>query len=191
MRITSFGLFWGRDEIEFSPGRGSRDFKLLGRIGGTKNTIRVTDFRYQSGIYILFDDYGPTYVGLTRDQGLGKRLKDHTTDRHKKRWDRFSWFGFLPVAQDLQDNGVAELDEKVVDVSEDTQATIGDLEALLIQAMGTRDNRSKMKFQKADRWFQIDLDDWDHYLDMMKRVRCNPAEHRPPFAYLRDPQPLD
>jgi hypothetical protein len=169
MQVTTFGRFWRRDEIVFSPGRGSRDFVLLGRTGGTAKTIHLADFRYQSGIYILFDGYGPTYVGLTRDQGLGKRLKDHTTDRHKNSWERFSWFGFLPVASRPDATGICELTENIVKVSEDTNATIGDLEALLIQAMGTRENRASMKFQKAREWTQVGWDDWDRYQRMSKR----------------------
>src|SRR5581483_1996702 len=48
--------------------------------GGDKNKpgLRICDFRKQRGIYILYGDLGAHYVGLTRQQDLGKRLKDHT-----------------------------------------------------------------------------------------------------------------
>ena len=81
MRVTSYGLFWREDEIDWHPGGGVRDsFRLLGRSGSHRGKIRVVDFRHQQGIYILYDEYGPSYVGLTRNQGLGKRLKDHKSD---------------------------------------------------------------------------------------------------------------
>ena len=72
MRITSFGLFWRASEIDWDPGSGAKDvFRLLGRIGTNKGTLRMCDFRHQRGIYILYNDYGAYYVGLTRDLGSG------------------------------------------------------------------------------------------------------------------------
>jgi hypothetical protein len=98
MRVTSYGLFWREDEIDWHPGAGYKDsFRLLGRIGSNRGKIRMVDFRHQQGIYILYDNYGPSYVGLTRNQGLGRRLKDHKSDHLADKWDRFSWFGFRPV----------------------------------------------------------------------------------------------
>ena len=36
MQVTSYGLFWRADDIEWFPGKGNRDeFRLLGRIGPT------------------------------------------------------------------------------------------------------------------------------------------------------------
>ncbi len=165
MRVTSYGLFWREDEIDWHPGTGVRDsFRLLGRIGSNRGSLRVADFRHQQGIYILYDDYGPSYVGLTRNQGLGKRLKDHKTDHLKGRWDRFSWFGFRPLLPAGATSGVLGLGDPQTDVSEDTSTTIGDLEALLIRAIGPKRNRQHMAFDCAERWTQIAYDDGDRYL---------------------------
>ncbi|MGN8160395.1 GIY-YIG nuclease family protein [Salinisphaera sp. SWV1] len=80
------------------PGTGNKDsFRLLGRQGKNRPTIRLADFRYQQGIYILYSNHGPYYTGLTTEQGLGKRLQDHLSDAHADKWDRFSWFGFKSV----------------------------------------------------------------------------------------------
>ncbi|QXT34842.1 GIY-YIG nuclease family protein [Sphingomonas sanguinis] len=144
---------------------GVRDsFRLLGRIGSNRGSLRVADFRHQQGVYILYDDYGPSYVGLTRNQGMGKRLKDHKTDHLKGRWDRFSWFGFRPLLPASATSGVLGLGDPQTDVSGDTSTTIGDLEALLIRAMGPKRNRQHMAFDCAERWTQIAYDDGDHYL---------------------------
>ena len=62
-------------------------FRLLGAIGKNKGSVRVADFRIQQGIYILYNEYGASYVGLTQKQGLGKRLKDHTADRLQDEWN--------------------------------------------------------------------------------------------------------
>lgn len=158
MRITSYGLFWRAHEIEWAPGAGYKDsFRLLGRVGKNKGKIRVADFRHQQGIYILYDDYGANYVGLSR-VGLGKRLKDHTEDKHAGRWDRFSWFGFRPLGEPSS-NGILQLGNPNEEISENASATIGDLEALLIKAMGTRNNSNSMNFKDAVEWTQIDWDD--------------------------------
>lgn len=169
MKITSFGLFWREDEIDWEPGQGRRDeFRLLGRIGANSGTLKVCDFRHQSGIYILYDNYGPNYVGLTRALGLGQRLKNHTADRHAGKWDRFSWFGFKSVSESQNDKGLNYLEAGKDKVKTSQFTTIGDLEALLIAAMGTRSNRAKMKFSDAALWTQINYDDCEKYLGRLK-----------------------
>lgn len=165
MKITSYGLFWRASEIDWNPGAGNKDaFRLLGRVGSNRGHIRIADFRHQQGIYILYDDFGPCYVGLTRDQGLGKRLKDHTADGLKEKWDRFSWFGFRPMLKPRESSMVLKLGDLGTDISEDTSTTIGDLEALLIKAIGPKINKSDMKFKNAEEWAQIEYDSIDKYL---------------------------
>jgi hypothetical protein len=91
-------LFWNVDEVEWFPGAGNRKrFRLLGRIGQRRGKLQVCDFRLVRGIYVLYDDYGPYYVGLARDRGIGGRLRRHRRDVHAGAWDRFSWFGFQYV----------------------------------------------------------------------------------------------
>lgn len=110
MLIRAYDLFWRADEIEWFPGSGRRGaFCMLGRIGTNAPTTRVADFRQQHGLYILYSDYGPYYVGLTRRQYLGKRLKDHLGDHHAGNWDRFSWFGFRQVLKSKDENGLCAL----------------------------------------------------------------------------------
>lgn len=159
MKVTSYGLFWRASEIDWFPGRGVKGgFRLLGRIGSNRGSIRLADFRKQQGIYILYDEYGPSYVGLTRRQGLGKRLKDHLGDNLANRWDRFSWFGFNPIGEAGPD-GVLSLLEIEREVSETTHTTIGDLEALLIRAIGPKLNTSSMNFKDAEIWKQVAFDE--------------------------------
>lgn len=168
MKVTSYGLFWSREEIDWEPGQGIRDsFRLLGRIGAQRNTIRVVDFRKQRGIYILYDQYGPAYVGLTKQRGMGQRLKEHTTDHLKSGWDRFSWFGFWPICAEPASNGIYGLFEPDAKLTEDTNTTIGDLEALLIRAIGPKLNRARMNFQDAEEWTQIHWDDTEKYVSRL------------------------
>jgi hypothetical protein len=161
VRVTSYGLFWWRDEIQWAPGSGKRNtFRLLGHIDKRKDKIRIADFRHQRGIYVLYDDYGPSYVGLTRDLGLGARLKNHTTDHLKRRWDRFSWFGFRDIIPSEEHRRYFNVDQSGADtITDDMNTTIGDLEALMILTMGPKHNRKFMGFSEAEQWDQVFDDD--------------------------------
>jgi hypothetical protein len=160
--IQAYGLFWRVDEIDWSPGRGSRDWHLYGRNGANSSKIRVADFRDQKGIYILYGNYGPHYVGLTRKKGLGRRLKDHLSDRHEDEWDRFSWFGFCSVLKAKDEIGLQRIKEMPLSKITDINRTIGDMEALLIKAMALK-NVNSMKFKSALEWKQIKRDEQDKY----------------------------
>jgi hypothetical protein len=169
-KITSFGLFWRRDEIDWDPGQGvANAFRLWGRVGQNKPTRRVCDFRYQQGIYILYDDYGPTYVGLSgrRKNGdaLGQRLKEHTEDNHKDNWSRFSWFGFEKISVPDK-NGVSTLDH-VSPISDETtvSSTIRDTEALIMNIIMPKNNKAITRFSDGQHWDQIYLDEIQKYTD--------------------------
>lgn len=125
--VTSFGMFWRREAVEwkFAP-------KLLGMqaIGAVP-----VDFRDQLGIYLLYDGREVVYVGRTTDRPLGRRLYEHTLDRLSTRWDRFSWFGLLPVS-DTGEIG------KLPDTYE-AATLIPALEAILIEALEPRQNKKR------------------------------------------------
>ncbi len=160
MIIKNYGLFWRTDEVDWYPGRGA-NFQLIGRIGVNRPTIRLADFRHQQGIYILYGNHGPYYVGLTKKQGLGKRLKDHLDDKHFDKWDRFSWFGFQHVVPPAN-NGMSLLADMIDAEKIATNSVITDVEALLIRAMGLR-NINQMNFSNADEWVQVKLDELIKY----------------------------
>jgi hypothetical protein len=157
--IHAYGLFWRRDEITWTPGHGKK-FRLLGRCGTNKGSLRVLDARAQEGIYILYGNYGPYYVGLTKS--LGQRLKDHTKDDHNFYWDRFCWFGFRPVWQKSVD-GIQELGKTAQAKNVSPKTIIRDVEALLIRSMAVH-NFSQTKFATADEWTQIKLDEVDKFM---------------------------
>lgn len=125
--ISSFGMFWRRDAVQWS-----RSPKLLGmqQIGATP-----VDFNEQLGIYLLYDGREVIYIGRTTDRPLGRRLFEHTADRLAARWDRFSWFGLLPVS-DSGDLGALPAAFKAVKL-------IPALEAILIEALEPRQNRKR------------------------------------------------
>lgn len=176
MQITSYGLFWRSEEIKWFPGQGrANEFRLLGRVGMNRPKIRVVDFRRQQGIYILFDEYGPAYVGLAagaKGDRLGERLREHHQDELAGKWDRFSWFGFNPVGDTPDTHGVLSLNEPRRKVTDDTSTTIRDLEALIIAAMGPKLNKQRMKFKNAEKWDQIGWWEWEETY----RARVTPTD---------------
>ncbi|WP_051075153.1 HTH domain-containing protein [Thioalkalivibrio sp. ARh3] len=125
--VSSFGMFWRRDFVDWN----SRP-KLLGmqQIGA-----EAVDFYQQIGIYLLYDGREIIYVGRSTDRPLGKRLYEHTADRLSTRWDRFSWFGLLPVSEQGELRGLPEgyISSKIVPA----------LEAILIEALEPRQNRKR------------------------------------------------
>jgi hypothetical protein len=162
-------MFWLKEDVRWAPGSGTRNaYRLLGRVGENRGTLRVADFRDQRGIYVLYDDWGPAYVGLARKQAIGNRLRDHTR-RHDpmfERWDRFSWFGFRGVLKQTDRDGLSLLAQIPTRLLTDSDKTIGDVEALLILSLGTHGigNAQQMRFARADEWKQIRLHQVDHYL---------------------------
>jgi hypothetical protein len=125
--ISSFGMFWRRDAIDWvsTP-------KILGmqQIGA-----QPVDFHKQAGIYLLYDGREVIYVGRATDRPLGKRLYEHTADRLSSRWDRFSWFGILPVSEAGKLGSLPEsyLGTKILPA----------VEAILIEALEPRQNRKR------------------------------------------------
>ncbi len=125
--ITSFGMFWRKEFVEWNSMP-----KILGmqQIGS-----KTVDFCKQLGIYLLYDGREVIYVGRSTDRPLGRRLYEHTIDRLSSRWDRFSWFGLLPVSDDGQ-IGVLPDNYKAANL-------IPALEAILIEALEPRQNRKR------------------------------------------------
>lgn len=127
--INAFGIYWNRNHVHW---KSQPDLLGIQQIGATQ-----VNFKNQIGIYLLHDSRETVYVGQAIEQPLGKRLKDHTTDRLAGRWDRFSWFGFYPVTEDAELN----LDIKFKDF---TIQNLGDiLEAILIESIEPRQNRKQ------------------------------------------------
>lgn len=138
--VSSFGMYWRRDGILWTGNP-----KLLGmqQLGATS-----VDFCKQLGIYLLYDGREVIYIGRTTDRPLGRRLYEHTHDRMSARWDRFSWFGLLPVS----DNG--ELG--ALPVSYDAATIIPALEAILIEALEPRQNRKRGDDLSAVEYIQFE-----------------------------------
>ncbi|MBA3019193.1 MAG: winged helix-turn-helix domain-containing protein [Proteobacteria bacterium] len=125
--ISSFGMFWRRDAIDWVSKP-----KILGmqQIGADP-----VDFHKQIGIYLLYDVREVIYVGRATDRALGRRLYEHTLDRFSSRWDRFSWFGLLPVSE-IGTLGTMPSSYEAIKI-------IPAIEAIMIEALEPRQNRKR------------------------------------------------
>ncbi len=57
------------------------------------------DFWDAKGIYVLYSDFQPVYVGKAfgKTSSIGVRVRAHLTDRLAGRWDMFSWFSISSI----------------------------------------------------------------------------------------------
>jgi len=125
--VTSFGMFWRREAVEWRATP-----KLLGKQQAGSTPV---DFHKQLGIYLLYDGREVIYIGRSTDRPLGRRLFEHTFDRLAARWDRFSWFGLLPISESGQLGPLPP--------SYDAAKIIPALEAILVEALEPRQNRKR------------------------------------------------
>ncbi|MCH8843439.1 MAG: GIY-YIG nuclease family protein [SAR324 cluster bacterium] len=135
---------------------------MLGRLGLNRPNIKVADFRYQPGIYVLYGNHGAYYVGLAKK--LGSRLKDHTTDHHTDWWDKFSWFGFCSVLKKTDNMGISQLGKQAEIVQVNPKNIIAEIEAILIKVLNTS-NVNQQKFRNAKQWEQIKALESEDFLD--------------------------
>ena len=153
MLIGAYAEFWDIYQVDWHPGSGSNRWSLLGKNGQNLPGLRVVDFRRARGVYVLYDNHGAYYAGLARGaSGLGGRIKDHMSDDHANKWQRFSWYSFDSVAKRPErESGLHAVSRRDKPVPASDEAVIRELEALLITVLGTRGQR-RMKFQAADQW---------------------------------------
>lgn len=90
------------------------------------------DFNQQVGIYLLYEGREVVYIGRATERRLGEQLLGHTLDRLAARWDRFSWFGLLPVSTDGRLG--------TLPVAYDTAKVIPVLQTILVEALEPRQN---------------------------------------------------
>ncbi len=173
--IRAYGMFWLRDEVDWKGADSAPYKELLGRIGRNSPGFRMANFWDQRGIYILYNDYGPYYVGKTvgHDMNLGRRLSHHyfgtNGSPHKGKWNRFSWFGWRATLEGVDKRGLRKLRRMPARLLADSRTSVQDIESLLIHALGTIHvaNGRRETFAAAMRWEQVLQSERDHFLDKL------------------------
>ncbi len=156
----------------WSGSQSGRYRELLGRVGKNLPGLEVANFWDQQGIYVLYNDYGPYYVGQTVGAGmnLGKRLRQHhfgvNGSPHRGKWDRFSWFGWRGTLTSTDERGLQRFRKLPQQLLANSHNTVQDIESLLIFALGTIHvgNARQETFVAAARWEQIQRSERNHYL---------------------------
>lgn len=139
--IQAFGMYWARSLIVWNSNP---------TIMGQQQTgAKPVNFADQRGVYLLYDDRDVIYVGRAADQGLGRRLYQHTVDRLASRWNRFSWFGLWRVTQDgsLAEEASKSLAPEII---------VATMEALLIEGLEPPQNRRRGDDFRAVEYLQAE-----------------------------------
>jgi hypothetical protein len=143
--IKTYGEFWNPELVDWTRSR-----ELLGKRRSDSKGPDI-DVYEERGVYVLYKDYAPVYVGKADRQSLGNRLQLHRQSWRKgPRWDQFSWFGIRGLKVN---GGLRGPTEAFHPKREELIAT---LEALLIVAIDPRLNSRREKFKNAVRLYQSD-----------------------------------
>ena len=122
-------MFWRREKVDWSQD------KLRGsQLGGSH-----VDFSEMKGIYILYDNREPIFVGQAISAGLMAKLQTHTKDRFANRWNRFSWFGIYGVNQNGSLHQIRTFNTTIEDVA-------NAIEAVLVEGLEPRQNRDNSRY---------------------------------------------
>ena len=149
--VTAFGMCWDRSCVDWEPTKP----RLLGQ--QSKNSDEV-DFSGQIGVYLRYDRREIVYVGRSNEEKkhscIGQRLKLHTKNRLRSRWDRFSWFGLSPVDKNAAGhslgNGIGASQRGA------TKAIIDVMESVLIEAIEPRQNRRQGDYFRGLEYLQVE-----------------------------------
>ena len=114
-----------------------------------KGKFLEVDVWDQAGVYILYNNYQIVYVGSTTEHRLGKRLRRHLRDRHRGRWNSFSWFGIKAIKK--TDGSLSKVTTRGVTAI----GIIKALEAILIEVIDPPLNRIHEKIKDAVRVEQL------------------------------------
>jgi hypothetical protein len=164
MLIKSYGEHWNPDIILWGTG------KLIGKVKKGRNWFHI-DFWEAKGIYVLHSDFKAIYVGKAFSTSIGKRLRDHLSDRLAGRWDMCSWYsvsGIRFTQRDVSEPGQRQ-------VTPDT--VISTLEALAILVADPALNRKRESLKDAHEAFQPNADSprtiRNYLQDILNRLENN------------------
>ena len=136
-------------------------------------------------MYVLWNEYRATYVGLARgNDGLYSRLSSHANGQDKE-WTRFSWFAIDPVLDSAEYDLWCETRPRDHDghTPRDDEL-VRELEALLIMVLGTQSlgAQRRMKFIVGHEWLQVCERDYQ-VGGVARKVDPRPLDKRNPALW--------
>lgn len=148
MPIRAYGIKWSRGEIDWPPAEGE-PLVLLGRHG--ESFVNACG---QMGLYVLYTGDDLLYLGVAR-HSLGEQLSSHLDQDRLGAFDRFSWFGFCPVTDTVDDDGTVKLRTVTSLTLGDSKTAMSDVQSLLIRLIRPPGNWRFDPFREADEWLQV------------------------------------
>lgn len=140
--ILTLGARWLASDVYWRTG--SNNGQLLG-VPVNGKLQAPANFAHQSGIYVLYSNFTPVYVGQA-NRRLFARLKHHyVADDLVGRWDRFSWFGFRKVVG----GGRPKLSSAEANFHITPSQLLDHLEAVLIHSMEPSMNGQEGRFGRS------------------------------------------
>lgn len=155
--IRNFGILWERKHIHWGQRGPGGQGTLLGYAAKSKS--KRVDFRNQAGVYVLYDEKKePVYVGQANaEHTLFKRLRDHTSDHLRSRWQYFSWFGMLEPGQAATGAAYVPLvlPKKIATQPKTPlKDELNEIEGILIQVLEPRLNKRGANWGGAEEYVQ-------------------------------------
>ena len=153
LAVRNYGHFWNRNLVNW----GDRGRNRGGDLSGYRTVNRkprVTDFREQIGLYVLYgENREVVYLGQT---GSGKRrlflrLRDHTNDHLRDRWNHFSWFGFRKVNGD---GSLSSAQKPRSAVKATSNQALDEIESVLLQLFEPRLNKQGPRWDSTEEFLQ-------------------------------------
>jgi len=139
--ILNLGARWRTSDVYWNTS--NKNGQLLG-VKATALRGPQANFAHQTGIYILYADFTPVYVGQANKRLFTQLKTHHLHDDLAGRWDRFSWFGFRRVVG----GNTPRLSASGVNFNISTRQLLDHLEAMLIHAFEPALNGQEGRFGK-------------------------------------------
>lgn len=150
--ILSLGARWLATDVYWKTS--AKNGHLLG-VPVNGKLQAPANFAEQSGIYILYSDFTPVYVGQA-NRRLFARLKHHYVgDDLVGRWNRFTWFGFRKVVGGVE----PRLSNADANFHITPNQLLNHLEAALIHGFDPSMNGQDGRFGKAVKRYRQVRDD--------------------------------
>ncbi len=138
--ILCMGARWKAEDVYWHSA--PKNAHMLGKASASEVPANFVE---QSGIYVLYSEFTPIYVGQA-NKSLFARLKSHRlSDDLAGRWDRFSWFGFRKVIG--KDKPSLSKADTVFHIG--TKQLLDHLEAAMIHAFEPSLNGQQGRFGEA------------------------------------------
>lgn len=149
--VQNYGLYWNKDLVFWGKAKKQGTLQGIKFENGTTKGKDIVDFRYQIGIYVLYDiNKRIIYVGQAgagKNNALFDRLKQHQKDHLRNKWQFFSWFGFYKVnqARNLKTARIKQINIK---------SALNDFEGILIKTIEPSLNKQDANFSKCTEYEQ-------------------------------------